>query len=337
MKKQALAMMLILGLGSLTWSAAQGTRNDLFDLKKSRQELEVMRGILTTTIGFVSNELRGHETASAGFSYKFVREFGMGSHITAYYLYGQGATFIIPISSLKFATTIGEKIGTWTVVPKIAAAYDSDLNDSLLRVREGMDLLNLELAANNEEMASAAREAAEVAREFAEQQVKSRRSKAPAGGVVGGVPGGVAGGVGAGVGSGAGSSQAAPAAATPLPGQQKSVEEMRKRLEAAQEKVRRSREDSEARRKKMLESLTQVTGYLVEALANHGDSLTHVKPNEYINIIITTDEGMPLLGDAGEGLSTREVLSVQKSVITEYKAGRLTLDAFKQKVLHYNE
>ena len=54
MKNQVMAIMLILGLGSLTWGSAQSTKNDLFDLKKSRQELEVMKGILSTTIGFVS-------------------------------------------------------------------------------------------------------------------------------------------------------------------------------------------------------------------------------------------------------------------------------------------
>jgi hypothetical protein len=32
----------------------------------------------------------------------------------------------------------------------------------------------------------------------------------------------------------------------------------------------------------------------------------------------------------------REIISVQKSTITDYKAGRLTLDGFKAKVLVYS-
>ena len=112
-------------------------------------------------------------------------------------------------------------------------------------------------------------------------------------------------------------------------------EEMRKKLEEAQKKITATRKEMEERRKKLLESLTQASGYLVEALANHGDSLTHVRPNEYINIIITTDNDYMVFAQSTEARSQREVLSVQKSNITDYKAGRITLDAFKQKVLQY--
>ena len=359
MKKHAMVIMLIFSLGSLCWGTAQGTRNDLFDVKKSRQELEIMRGILSTTIGFVSNEEHGHDTGGLLYSSGYMRGFGMGSHITAYYLYGQGATFIIPISSLRYATTLK----AWSVAPKIASVYTKDMTSSMRELEQEMSLLNMEMDSRNEEMAVAAREAAEaaqsLAQEVADQAPFAASSGDASGGVVGGVPGGVVGGVpggvsggvaggvpggvgkGSGKGKGASTPQAAPAAPTPPPQppppakQMRNAEEMRKRLEDAQAKVRQAREDNEARRKKMLESLTEITGYLVEALANHGDSLTFIKPNEYINIVITTDDGMPLFGD-GEGSSTREVLSVQKSVITDYKAGRLTLDAFKQKVLQYN-
>ena len=111
---------------------------------------------------------------------------------------------------------------------------------------------------------------------------------------------------------------------------------MRRRLADAQEKVKKRREEFEAQRQKLLQSLSEIKVYLIEALANHGDSLTFLKPNEYINIILTTDEGFPIFPDEGESRALREVVSVQKSVVSDYKGGRLNLDAFKQKVLQYS-
>jgi hypothetical protein len=357
MRKHAAALLLILSLGSLSWSAAQGAKTDLFDLKKSRQELEIMKGILNATLGFAANEIQGREAPTNTYEGTLYRYYGMGSNINAFYLYGQGATFIIPISSLRFASTKGRTPTAWLVGPKIGTALGEGMEESLLQLQEGMDALNLEMVAKNEEMAEAAREAAEAAQELARQAAEY--PAAIRGGVAGGVPGGVGGGVvggvhggvGVGVGSGKGQGvatgqatsaapvQAAPSApaVAPKPAKpQMDKEEMRKKLEEAQAKIRKTREEMEARRKKLIESLTQASGYLVEALANHGDSLTHVRPNEYINIIITTDDESLVYAQNTEARSRREVISVQKSNITDYKAGRITLDAFKQKVLQYD-
>ena len=127
-----------------------------------------------------------------------------------------------------------------------------------------------------------------------------------------------------------------PAAAPQSPQKE---EEIRKRVEDLQRSVVKRREEAEINRKQLLERLAQVKIYLIEALANHGDSLTHVKPNEFINLVLTAEEGgakVFTLADSEGESSHREIMSVQKSVITEYKAGRLTLDAFKQKVLQYS-
>jgi hypothetical protein len=49
-----------------------------------------------------------------------------------------------------------------------------------------------------------------------------------------------------------------------------------------------------------------------------------------------TDDGGSLFG-SDRTSSHCQVVSAQKSWITDYKAGKLTLDAFKQKVLQYSE
>jgi hypothetical protein len=45
----------------------------------------------------------------------------------------------------------------------------------------------------------------------------------------------------------------------------------------------------------------------------------------------------PMRSGMNSGSSRYDTISVQKSWITDYKAGRLTVDAFKQKVLQYAE
>ena len=42
--------------------------------------------------------------------------------------------------------------------------------------------------------------------------------------------------------------------------------------------------EEEARQAKFRESLSQLKVFLMEAMANHGDSLTVVKPGEYVNL-----------------------------------------------------
>jgi hypothetical protein len=102
--------------------------------------------------------------------------------------------------------------------------------------------------------------------------------------------------------------------------------------------VQQSREEMEANREKFMAALVQIKAYLIEALANHGDSLTTVKPNEYISLVITIDdfEGFSF-ADEGGSRGRQEIVSVQKSWITDYNTGKLTLDAFKLKALQYND
>ena len=84
-----------------------------------------------------------------------------------------------------------------------------------------------------------------------------------------------------------------------------------------------------------------VIGGLVEALANHGDSMTVLAEDKYLNLILEPDSWSGLVpavvfGVPAPSTTTRtETLTVRKSWITDYKAGRLSLEGFKQKVLEY--
>jgi hypothetical protein len=351
----------MISMGLLSWGAAQVARPDLFDLKKSEQELEVMKGILTTTLNFFLKESRKASTQKPGRDedqlYAIKGPWG-GSRVSAFYLYGQGATFIIPVSTLRYAKA-PVKVGALDADQlKLNAELDVlqavQLEEQIATEQQfEVELAQLEL---NRVAEAHEQELAKLQTELAFGLLAGVAGGIP-GGIVGGVPGGVAGGIPGGVGGGVPGGERGPAKARPKPAKpvaqaapqppqapQPAVvpqreEEVRKKLEDLQRNVVKRREMEEVKRKELLERLAQIKVYLIEALANHGDSLTHVKPNEYINLVLTAEDGDSKwfkLADSEDASPHREIMSVQKSVITDYKAGRLTLDTFKQKVLQYN-
>ena len=102
MKKHIAFLVLFSLLGTLSW--AQGTRSALFDVRKSQQELEIMKGILSTTLSFISQNMQTASTpenASAGV-YARVLTGWRYSNINGFYLAGQGAVFVIPSSGFRF-------------------------------------------------------------------------------------------------------------------------------------------------------------------------------------------------------------------------------------------
>jgi hypothetical protein len=280
-----LGIVCIIG-GLLSWSAAQSTRTDLFDVRKSQQELEIMRGILGTTVGIVSKELRGpgsRRTAAFG-------DFRI-NNISGYYLYGQGATFTIPVSTFRFSWGDGAFV---------------DAEEIGAQVEEALEQARESLSESGEAMAAL--------------KASRARTRGTSGGQVTPPP-------------------APPApptpAAPPSPLTPPNTGDLRKKLSDAQEQVKKRRELSEQQAQKIQETMAQVKGYLIEALANYGDSLTVVKPTEYINLVISSEPGFEFDGSGTR--PSKEVISVQRSVITDYKAGRITLDGFKQKLLQYAE
>ncbi len=302
MKKHLASVLILTCVGA--FSLAQGTKTALFDVTKSQQELEIMKGILSTTLSFVAQNVQKQDAStkrttgsSSSYSPAIAPNWRV-SNMNAFYLYGQGAVFVMPTSSLRMS---GYGV----------SSYNYNLK---------ADELGLVLEATSRAMEAASSD-------------RALRATGQ--------------GVGAGTGSGKGSGVPVPQAAqppmppappTPPPPPQVNQEELRKKLAEAQDKVKKSREDTAASHAKFVAMLAEIKGYLIEALANHGDSLTTVKPNEYITLVILTDDfGGDLFGDESGPRTHQEVISVQKSWITDYKAGRLTLDAFKQKALQYSE
>ena len=345
MRKQHLCLIILITVALLSWKATPGSQSQLFDLRKSRQELEIMKGILRTTLEFAAKELGTPDSETM--KNKIYLNFGGLSNIGAFYLYGQGAVFTIPTSSLHRSLNANLK-----AVNLSLAALDKQLQDQNI-------LLEGQLGNRIQEEMERAQEEVERAQE--EMEGYQELNEDAFGGVIGGVVGGVPGGVALVLPPEAPAPPQAPAApivhpvpivpptpaalqAAPQPKPPRAQtkvspekrEELRKRLAEAQEKVKKRQEQLELNQAKFREQLAEVKVYLIEALANHGDSLSVLKPNEYVNLILTDDSGEAFFPGFGEPRNKREVISVQKSTITDYKAGRLSLDGFKQKVLDYS-
>ena len=344
MRKHHVCLIILISLALLSWEATPSSQSQLFDLKKSRQELEIMKGILRTTLDFAAKEFHSPDLDTK--KNKFFLNFGGPSNISAFYLYGQGAVFTIPTSGLHRSLNAHLK-----AVNLSLATLDKKLRDQNMflegqleeRIQEEMERAQEEVRRAQEEMERAQEEAEQGGYEVVLGDV--------IGGVVGGAPGGVASALAPGAPA---TPQAPPVPAVPpvpaappvtprihpVPTQTKvspeKREELRKRLAEAQEKVKKRQEQLELNQTKFREQLAEVKVYLIEALANHGDSLSVVKPNEYVNLILTDDGGEPFFPGFGEPRDGREVISVQKSAIMDYKAGRLGLDGLKQKVLDYD-
>jgi chaperonin cofactor prefoldin len=330
MRKWQVCLVFGVSLLLLCWKTAPGSQAQLFDSKKSQQELEVMKGILRTTLDFATKELQGANDED-----KHVRfDFGGFSNISAFYLYGQGAVFSIPTSILRHSFDFrweklqGSLDGLQGSVAALAGPPDLhiDLGNLNAQVEEEVERAQEEVERAREEV-ERAQEEMNRARER-EHEVNASSAAPPPAPAAPAAPQ-------------APRAPAPPAspkrarAATPraeLTPEKR--EQLRKRLADAQEKVKKRQEELERSQARFREQLAEMKVYLIEALANHGDSLSVVRPNEYLNLIIGEDRGEGFFSNGSRG--QREVISVQKSVITDYKAGRINLDAFKQKVLDYN-
>ncbi len=278
--KQGLAgIIILLCLGTFSWG--QGTKES-FDAKKSSEELEIMRGILNTTLTFFVQNSQKQPAQWRSFD------------LDSFYLAGQGAVFVIPTSGLRSPGM------------NFAFHWDPEYSEQMASLGQEIGALSSRLGA--EAAKSALQSLAQSG--FSQDEEVVPEPPAP---------------------------PAAPAAPSkpakpekPKAPAQIDREKLRKTLEDYQARAQKNREDAKANREKFLQTLGEAKQYLVETLANYGDSLTTVKPDEYVNLVLVTD--------ALDGQRKRsDVISARKSWITDYKAGRLTLESFKQKAIQYSE
>jgi len=246
---------------------------------KTREEMEIMKGILRAKLSFAEGtEGRRAVTRSAD--------------IDAFYLQGQGAVFLVPVSRLNAVSDFA------LALPDI----ELDFSGQNERIRE-----------LSEQIREYSEQVARQATEFALEASAQRRA--------------------------AGNGSAAVALPEAREARKVDREAVPKRAEdalarAAEARARAAerRQKAEENRKKFLANLDKVRDGLVEALAGYGDSLTTVRPGEYVSIVL-----LDVPGNAAGAPRGSEGISAQKSWISDHKAGKLSLGEFKGKVLRYRQ
>ncbi len=256
-----------------------------------------MKGILRTTLDFAGKEYSSGETGVTRGRFNMGPAFLNSGSLTAFYLAGQGAVFTIPASTIRGSfLRHGEHM-------KIAIGPEEldlgEFNDAMADLQDEMKDLSEELSSLGKEMS-------------ADQVVSPLPPPPPQPPSPG---------------------QAPPPAPNKI--KEKNAKklngkevDLQKKLADLQDRAKQRQEEFEARKAKFRANLEQIRGLLIEVLANHGDSLTTVKPHEFINLVIV-DEGGGWLANDAEG--KREIISVQKSIIADYKAGRLTSGGIQAK------
>lgn len=265
MKHYFIGIALIFCLGILC--PAQETKAP-FNLEKSRQELEIMKGILETSLSY---SLSDADALISGFRV---------SNIDAFYLSGQGAVFMVPASNLHVP-------GGFIITPEFS---------------EQMSALKEKYAALSKQLASQAEKLASTAQELNQNKSGALASPQP-----------------------------------PAPPKLPAPPQPPAPVIVPAPQTAEQKEAAEARKAEYQENLEKARRGLIETLANYGDSLTTVQSDEFINLILTTGDYASGFYRKGSGhQATYEVITARKSWITDYKAGRLSLEGFKEKILQYS-
>lgn len=329
MKRQIAVIVITLSLAAFSW--AKGT-NEFFDGKKCQTELQIMKGILNTTISFIE-ESQDQQGLSIW----------RNPSIQAFYLADQGAVFVIPVSSypsynlelsraldatreslnelrnnLRFE--ILEDGSLVAPAPPLPPAPPAPFEFPIVDQEKLKAQIEKQTAliAEYTERAEMYREEAEMYREEAERQREEAEKQFEEGEL---------------------QREEAEKQREEAEKQREWAEKQREKAkqqmeEAAQqyrEMAEKRREEDQKRREKLLQRFEDIKAHLVEALANYGDSLTTVKPDEYINLVLNIE-------DFGGGTKKQfHTISAQKSWITDYKAGRLSLEDLRQKARQYTQ
>lgn len=309
---------------------AQNRVQELFDRARMEKELEVMKGIIQTSLSFAGQEVPEF------------RDWGR-PQVEALYLYGQGAVFSIQAPGLgrRLFLDLGELSGR---LERIAMeALDPELLEIQLRLTED------HLRRTERILGRGRGSAQEIVQEW-EYELAPIPPSPPAPPSPPPPP----------------SPPSPPAGETPrfepapvpapspdTPERRRQLEERRRMLE---ERLEKRKAELKEQRERLLRLRQRLEEELVQVAAQHGDSLTQVRPEEFVNFVLASGpEAMALeFGvtagtrekpeksqkskemrlDGGASAGTR-VLSVRKSDILAYKNGSLGLEQFKDRFLRY--
>ena len=159
MKKSHLVIVLFASLALFGFENLLGSQTPPFDPTKCQRELEVMKGILRTTLDFAGKEYSGGETSGMKGRFKIGPEFLNPGNITAFYLAGQGAVFTIPASTIRNSFLRHGEHMKIAIGPEELDLGEfneamADLQDEMGDLSEELSSLGKEMSANTDQVVS---------------------------------------------------------------------------------------------------------------------------------------------------------------------------------------
>lgn len=269
------------------------------DPVQGEKELEVMKSVISTSLSLAKKSLREEEPQEIRFGRyrRYTTDFN-ADVIEGYYLHGQGVVFTIPYPCLS-----GRFPGNWENEIDIrldeimeGAEVDRDL------VEQEVALLMNEVELQRQELGLLHSVPPPPPPPSAPPAPEAPESPDPA---------------------------PAPAAAKEAAEAAKNLEKQVKKIKVRLGEVKEQTEEQKERTAKEREAIKKE---LIEVVAAHGGSLTQVRENEFINLILR-DSCEPYSWD--DSSDARTVLSVKKSDLSAYRSGQITLEQLKSRFIEY--
>ncbi len=312
MKNRYMALGLVFVIGVGGWIATTlAQRNAPFDVQETNKELEILEGILSTTLKYaVGDSSRSRRSG--------LFQFGRNYQIESFYLYGQGAIFMIPnsrsvqSSSLADLRQVSELIDEVEEKGATTDTYLRSLERRIKRTNRGIVFGNLQpdyapvapqplvtIPPLPPDPPTAPRPPetqelvyAELAEAFALSA--GRRGKEVSG------------------------------------------EDLTEWIQTNREALEKETQESERSQGESDEREHRIQNAIISALAQHGDSLSAIKPAEYVSLIFLSDSrGLDAFVSARQNRRGALVVSVQMSQLSEFKRGELTLEQLWERLVQY--
>ena len=276
-------------------SAQTGTKS--FDPAGLRQELEIMKGILHTTLNYALEE---SDSGSRVFSRR----------TESFYLYGQGAVFVV---NLPFRTS-------WYRAREVAhqAREVAHQKREIARQKQKKELSRLKNSLRGTQGQNA--EILRAHEEALRADEAATRVQADTGFPVPPPPP-------ASASSPAPSSAVVEAATQQVP---EPPEQLEEQLHSLQNYLQDQQRQMAERNAEIEKKMVDVEKVLLEALSRHGGSFRSLSEGEFVTLILK--QGKRWLGRSP---SQTRVLVVPKSALTEFDADRIGWDAFLRQVVSY--
>ncbi len=281
-------------LVAMTWpvlvTTAQ-TRQLPFDSAQTRRELEIMKGILETTLRF--------SVESVEADYRFP---GSQGNVDGFYLYGQGAVFIVPIYRDPVRTAeLASLEGSVAQLKAQDQASEAYLRAMEMRLDANRVLYEGMLQRDLAYVALPPVLAPRVPRPGSPPEAPEPPLPPPA----------------------------------PLPEAELVTDEaLRERVADLEARLQDKKKQAEERQAEETRRLEILGVELIGAVAKHGQSLSVVKADEYITLLLTPGHsGLVRWGDRGSRSRTR-VLTIPRSAITAFQSSG-NLEQLQRSVIDY--